>query len=78
MTTDTPRPVPASLGGKSVLITGAAKRVGAEIARVLHAAGASVLLHYRSSAEDAAALAALAERAAALIRPRPSNATCST
>jgi pteridine reductase len=58
MTTDTPRPVPLSLAGKSVLITGAAKRVGAQIARVLHAAGASVLLHYRSSAEDAAALAA--------------------
>jgi pteridine reductase len=58
MTADTPRPVPLSLGGKSVLITGAAKRVGAHIARVLHAAGASVLLHYRSSAEDAAALAA--------------------
>jgi pteridine reductase len=57
MTADTPRPVPHSLGGKSVLITGAAKRVGAQIARVLHAAGASVLLHYRSSAEDAAALA---------------------
>jgi pteridine reductase len=57
MTADTPRPVPLSLAGKSVLITGAAKRVGAQIARVLHAAGASVLLHYRSSAEDAAALA---------------------
>ena len=58
MTADTPRPVPSSLAGKSVLITGAAKRVGAQIARVLHAAGARVLLHYRSSAEDAVALAA--------------------
>ncbi len=58
MTADTPRPVPLSLGGRSVLITGSAKRVGAQIARVLHAAGANVLLHYRSSAEDAAALAA--------------------
>ncbi len=58
MTANTPRPVPQSLSGKSVLITGAAKRVGAQIARVLHAAGARVLLHYRSSAEDAAALAA--------------------
>jgi pteridine reductase len=57
MTADISRPVPPSLAGKSVLITGAAKRVGAQIARVLHAAGASVLLHYRSSAEDAAALA---------------------
>jgi pteridine reductase len=57
MTAESSRPVPHSLAGKSVLITGAAKRVGAQIARVLHAAGASVLLHYRSSAEDAAALA---------------------
>ena len=41
-----------------ILITGAARRVGAEIARVLHAAGARVALHYRASAADAAALAA--------------------
>ncbi|HTT43783.1 MAG TPA: pteridine reductase [Steroidobacteraceae bacterium] len=52
------RPIPVCLQGRAVLITGAARRVGAEIARVLHAAGANVLLHYRSSAEDAAALAA--------------------
>jgi pteridine reductase len=58
MTHDQSRPVPLTLAGKSVLITGAARRVGAEIARVLHAAGANVLLHYRSSAEDANALAA--------------------
>jgi len=56
MSAEPPRPVPQSLVGKSVLITGAAKRVGAQIARVLHAAGANVLLHYRSSVEDAAAL----------------------
>jgi pteridine reductase len=54
--TDTPRPIPVCLTGKTVLITGAARRVGAEITRVLHAAGASVLLHYRSSAEYALAL----------------------
>jgi pteridine reductase len=41
-----------------VLVTGAARRVGAEIARALHAAGACVAIHYRSSAADAAALAA--------------------
>jgi len=41
-----------------VLITGAARRVGAEIARTLHAAGANLLLHYRSSAAAADALAA--------------------
>jgi pteridine reductase len=41
-----------------VLVTGAARRVGAEIVRALHAAGAGVAIHYRSSAADAAALAA--------------------
>jgi pteridine reductase len=41
-----------------VLVTGAGRRVGAEIARALHAAGASVAIHYRSSAGEAAALAA--------------------
>ncbi|MCX7166328.1 MAG: pteridine reductase [Rhodocyclales bacterium] len=41
-----------------VLVTGAARRVGAEIARALHAAGACVAIHYRSSAAEAAALAA--------------------
>ncbi len=40
-----------------MLITGAARRVGAEVARVLHAAGASILIHYRSSAGAASALA---------------------
>lgn len=41
-----------------VLITGAARRVGAEIARTLHAAGACVALHYRASATEAERLAA--------------------
>ena len=41
---------------KVVLVTGAARRIGAEIARHLHAAGASVVVHYRSSADDATAL----------------------
>src|SRR3979490_2995312 len=44
------------LNGKAALITGAARRVGASIARMLHAAGADVVLHYRSSADDAGAL----------------------
>jgi pteridine reductase len=56
MTAQPPRPVPVTLTGKTVLITGAARRVGAEIARLMHAAGANLVLHYRSSAEDAAAL----------------------
>lgn len=47
----------STLEGKAVLITGAARRVGAEIARVVHAAGASVGLHYRSAAGEAQALA---------------------
>jgi pteridine reductase len=47
----------ARLSGKNALITGAARRVGAEIARAFHAAGANVVLHYRSSSEDAAELA---------------------
>jgi pteridine reductase len=42
----------------AVLITGAAKRVGAAIARQLHAAGANILIHYRQSAAEADQLAA--------------------
>jgi len=42
---------------KVVLVTGAAKRVGAEIARCLHEAGATVVLHYRHSSGEALALA---------------------
>jgi pteridine reductase len=41
-----------------VLITGAARRIGAEIARTLHRADINVLLHYRGSREAAATLAA--------------------
>ena len=40
-----------------ILITGAARRVGAEIARTLHAAGAGVVLHYRGSDAEAEQLA---------------------
>ncbi len=46
-----------SLTGKTVLITGAARRVGAAIARELHAAGANLAIHYRKSAADVEALA---------------------
>ena len=42
--------------GKVVLVTGGAKRVGAAICRRLHAAGANIALHYRSSDQDAFAL----------------------
>jgi pteridine reductase len=44
--------------GKVALVTGGARRVGAAIARQLHGAGASVLLHYRDSEADAARLEA--------------------
>jgi len=47
-----------SLTGKTVLITGGARRVGATIARMLHGAGANLVVHYRKSAGDAEALAA--------------------
>jgi pteridine reductase len=43
--------------GKVVLITGGAKRVGAAICRRLHRQGASLMVHYRSSAAEAQALA---------------------
>ena len=48
----------ADLTGKTGLITGGARRVGAAITRRLHAAGASVLVHYRDSDSDAAKLVA--------------------
>ena len=38
---------------KNVLITGAAKRIGAACARLLHNEGCNVFLHYRSSKEAA-------------------------
>jgi pteridine reductase len=48
----------AALQDKVVLITGAARRIGASIASRLHAAGARVIVHHHRSAEDAAALVA--------------------
>lgn len=41
-----------------ILVTGAARRVGAGIVSELHAAGARVALHYRHSADEAETLAA--------------------
>ena len=46
------------MSAPTILITGAARRVGAAIARSLHAAGANVALHYRSSHNEAGQLAA--------------------
>ncbi len=45
-----------TLKGKVALITGAAHRLGATTARTLHAAGADIVIHYRSSAAGAEAL----------------------
>jgi pteridine reductase len=56
----------SSLRDQVVLITGGARRVGAEIARSLHAAGANIVIHYRSSAAAAIALADQLN----LLRPR--------
>ena len=42
--------------GKVMLVTGGSKRVGAAICRRLHAAGANIALHYRTSGQDALAL----------------------
>lgn len=44
------------LTGKVALVTGAARRIGAVIVRTLHAAGATVVVHYRASADEAHAL----------------------
>lgn len=53
-----------------VFLTGAARRVGAETARVFHAAGFRVVIHYRSSEPDAIALVD------ELNRTRPHSAAC--
>jgi pteridine reductase len=42
-----------SLDGKVALVTGAARRIGAAIARRLHAAGAKVVIHYRGGEAEA-------------------------
>jgi len=44
------------LQGKVALVTGAAKRIGANIARTLHSQGACVVIHYGHSAEEAETL----------------------
>ncbi len=58
----------SDLHGKTILVTGAARRVGAGIARRLHGAGASLALHCRTSQGEAEALSG------ELNRKRPDSA----
>lgn len=46
----------ATLAGRTVLITGAARRIGAAIARMLHGQGANIIVHYRNSSGPATEL----------------------
>jgi len=59
---------PQPLAGRAVLVTGGARRLGAALVRAVHAAGASLVVHYRRS--SAAATALVAE----LNRLRPDSA----
>ena len=43
----------SEINRKTVLITGGAKRIGAETSRTLHAAGMNIVIHYRSSQQEA-------------------------
>lgn len=46
----------SALKDKVALITGGARRIGADICRVLHGEGMKLVIHYRSSEDDAHAL----------------------
>src|SRR5690606_30641759 len=52
------REPPMTAAQPVMLVTGAARRIGAAIARRLHADGCAVALHYNASAAEAQALAA--------------------
>jgi pteridine reductase len=54
-----------SLAGQTVLITGGARRLGAAMARALHAAGANIVIHHLTSTQEAAALVAILNEARA-------------
>ena len=49
---------PVSLEGRIALVTGAARRIGAAIAELLHAHGVNVAIHYRGSEDEARELSA--------------------
>jgi pteridine reductase len=63
---------PATLAGRSVLVTGGAKRLGAAMARKLHGAGADIVVHYHRSRPAADALVAELEA----LRPGSALAVC--
>jgi hypothetical protein len=49
--------VAEDIAGRTALVTGAAKRIGREIARALAQVGVNVVVHYRRSADEAEATA---------------------
>lgn len=55
--------ITADLAGRTALITGAARRVGRHLALSLARAGAGVVVHYNTSADEAAAVVAEIEAA---------------
>lgn len=52
---------PGPLAGRVALVTGGAQRIGSKIARLLHAEGARLVVHYNRSADAAKALKASLE-----------------
>jgi|SRR5450631_4198659 len=59
-----------TLSGQTVLVTGAARRLGRAIAERLHQEGANLAIHYRRSGQEAQALAAQMNA----VRPRSAEA----
>jgi pteridine reductase len=54
----TDNPQHSALAGRCVLVTGAARRLGAATARHLHAGGASIVVHHHTSTDEARDLVA--------------------
>jgi pteridine reductase len=61
----------SQLSGRTALVTGAARRLGAQIARTLHSAGAQIMVHCHHSVAEAKALVAQLEQS------RPGSAAMS-
>jgi pteridine reductase len=53
-----PSETPLPIRDLSIVISGGARRLGAAMARYLHAAGANILIHHRASSREATALVA--------------------